>query len=165
LALIAIFFLSGCISVPGLPKKIQGTTFDDVAHIGSGVNFYLSKKLSWNERKILISAATMQLNKFEKDWGSKSRGVDIYPLDTELIPCGALKGTFIGCHFGPDGPIHIANDPYLTATSLYHELIHHNIPGNDHDHKDPRWNIWNPAQYRLRDEIKMINIERMNRRR
>lgn len=161
MGILLLLFLSGCVTTLGLPKKIHTTTFNDVAQIGSGINFYLSERLEENKRKILISSAIRQLNKFEEDWGKRSRPVDIYPLDTKLIPCGSLKGRFIGCHYGTDGPIHIAYDEYLTATSLYHELVHHNIASNDHDHKDPRWKIWGATQRRLRREIKQININKM----
>lgn len=149
------------------PITIRETTFDTTASINSGrITLFLSEKLSVSEKWTLISSIRKQSDAFEKDFGLKTRKVDVYSFDTYLIPCGILKGRFTGCHYGSYGPIHLARDKMLTGTAMYHELIHHNIKTKAHkdpkmgqSHNDPRWKSkWNPRWKNLVKEIELSNI-------
>jgi hypothetical protein len=144
-----------------IPKTINGTKFDSVIYLNDRVLLFLSSKLNNNQRRMVIDGAIRQISAFEADWGAKTRKVVIYCFDTKLVPCGSRKGKFIGCHYGPSGPIHLAQDKWFTAGPLYHELVHHNLIGGV-EHSDPRWETkWYPAQKKIRYEIAMKHWKEM----
>ncbi len=108
------------------------------------------------EQKLLEEAAQIQLTQFTTDWGSESRPVTVYFFRGDTVKCG-LAGDAIGCHFGRNGPIDVIMGDYYEIPALYHELIHHNIEGNDHQHEDPRWEtFWEPMQYNLL--VRIVNM-------
>lgn len=147
--LILLLFLIGCASIWPKPEK---ELYTSPVVIGNKVTLHIPQGLSDQEKTLLISAATTQLDVFEQDWGSGTRPVHVWfsKGNGESIPCGNLDGTFWGCHYGKDGPIHVWLDPYFTSIVLYHELVHHNMDDNDHEHKDPRWKSrWEPRQVEL----------------
>lgn len=145
-----LLLLCGCTNISKQTK--QPDEFGEAVTIGNRVSLYIPKWLNEQERALLISAATTQLDTFERDWGAGTRPVDVYFLVGEdgCIPCGDLEGRFWGCHYGENGPIHVWLDRHFTAIVLYHELVHHNMSFNDHEHKDTRWEThWEPRQEEL----------------
>ena len=169
LALLLCFvFMLGCAShrgpnEPTLPVIVNGTTFNSVAHLNSDIIVYLNNELTQKQREIVIDSLKYQLKVFEADWGSPSKRVSVYMFNTPLVPCGKRQGNFVGCHYGPKGPIHLAQTKYYSGGPFYHELVHRNIHGNDHEHTDPRWStIWTPARYRLTRELEARNKKLLN---
>ena len=167
LALCLVFML-GCSSYKGpddyiVPIEINKTTFTSMAYLNSEIVVYLNDELTPKQKEVVIDSLKYQLKEFEADWGAPSKKVTVFMFNTKLIPCGNRKGDFVGCHYGPTGPIHLAQTKYYSGGPFYHELVHRNISGNDHEHKDPRWRyIWQPARYRIVEELEARNKVLLN---
>jgi hypothetical protein len=149
--LILLLFLVGC-AAPSEPRPLT-ETFEKAIIIDNRVTLHIPTGLTMQQSALLISASAFQLKEFETDWSEPTRPVHVWFSrgNGANIPCGDLVGDFWGCHYGPNGPIHIFLDEHYIAISLYHELVHHNVGNQDHDHDDPRWESeWEPKQQALR---------------
>lgn len=129
-------------------------THGEVLEIAPKITMAFTTNMNGREKNLLIEAAQKQIAAIEEDLGARLKAVKIYLFRGESIPCGKLPGRFTGCHFNPSGPIYVIIGDDYEIPSLYHEFVHHMIPGNDSKHKDPRWNsTWRPKQQQLVDEI------------
>jgi hypothetical protein len=154
LLFIILAFFVGC-ATPQSPQP-QKEEFRRPITIGNGVVLHIPKGLTEQQRTMLISASAMQLEAFEADCGSDTRPVHVWFSrgNGKSIPCGKLKGSFWGCHYGRDGPIWVFMDDNYSAISLYHELVHHNLTIGEKGHSNPRWDSeWKPRQTELRAKI------------
>jgi len=167
LFLIFSFFMSGCSTIPELnhPNSKVPIKFTHKIIVGP-LTLFFPENTPEEHRKLLTEGAMIQLAEFETDWGNDTKPVSVFFFNAEWIPCGNIKGEFWGCHHGPNGPIHIVMGRWMSATVLYHELIHHNYPiNNDHLHKDMRWDmVWNPKQKRIWEAIRNKHREILTRK-
>jgi len=145
--LILVFFslsMHSCVTRAELMCQIEQTKFTTFV-ISEPLTLCFPKNTPQKHIDLLVDASMIQLAEFEAVWGEKTRPVVIYFFNTDIIPCGKLKGDFWGCHYGPNGPIHVIMGQYMTASVLFHELIHHNYVGGDSKHEDIRWETsWEP---------------------
>lgn len=162
ISLLFVFMLSICVASCVIVEEghthfhLHGPT----ASVTSSVTLIFPRDTNEAEQNLLVEAARLQVKEFEFDWGSKVRPVQIYLFRGDSIPCGNLEGKYWGCHYSPKGPIHAIMGEYYEIPVVYHELVHHMIPGNDHNHLDPRWNtMWNIRQAII---IMWIQADRLN---
>jgi len=139
----------------------KGTEVNGIRYkLNDNITLYLPADASDQEVSLIVDAAKVHTERFEFDWGEVVRPVRVSVIDKDLIECGDLDGDYIGCHYSPNGPIHVTIGTYLEIPALYHEYVHHMITGNDQKHTDPRWqSFWEPARATI---IAGLRAERLN---
>ena len=142
------------------PTKIQNMVVD------------FEHEVAAPDRAFALFAVGYILDRFYDDFGFRSMDANIYISDyltiyhvTEEID---VFGFFTlrtsegvrGVTY-PDGRIRVCADRYMTCTSLYHELIHWNVPGmmQDADHEDDRWWDWDARGEEISRELRAIWFE------
>lgn len=162
--ILSVIILSLFVSIGGSCGPKHRSNNGSIAYVGSRLNMplHVPPGTSTQEVELLLESLNLQLTQFELDWRSRSFGVETHLFDSETIPCGDLHGDFIGCHYSGINVIHVVFGRYYETPAFYHELVHHNIPGNDHNHSDHRWStIWTPTQLRLNNQISATRRSRL----
>ena len=156
LPLLFVLLLGSCSSTncrPDMRVRIHGP----MVGIYPGVNLIMPRDIRKTERMLLVSAAKIHTKKFIAHWGGL-RPVNVYVFRGTSVPCGTHRPrtgfVTIGCHHGPNGPIHLIMGKSYELPALYHEYVHHMINGGDGKHKNPKWSYWDKENENINKSIK-----------
>lgn len=134
------------------PVVVDGVTFDKMVYL-YGFTFFFPEGSTKAQRTLCLMGATEQLRVFEHHWHAKSKRTSVYLFPTKTVRCGDREGRFWGCCHRPNGPIFVIMGEYYTSSVFYHELVHLNETGKEHD--DPKWeSFWIPTQWKLWKRLK-----------